>query len=67
MKFFLCLCCGRTFLETDNYKGKCVLTGCDGATTNLTLWETVRNRCPEFPAIPVPRVTYPFRAHHSVQ
>jgi hypothetical protein len=59
MKFFLCLCCGRTFLEATDYKGKCVLTGCDGTTTNLMTWEAARKSCPEFPVTPVPRVSYP--------
>jgi len=67
MKFFLCRCCGRTFLEADNYQGKCVLTGCDGATTQLTPWESVRKASPEFPVMPVPRVSYTFNSQLSLR
>jgi hypothetical protein len=65
MEFYWCLSCGRTFLETTGYSGTCVLTGCDGDTASLTTWETVRERHPEYPATPVPRVAYPLRGRQA--
>ena len=58
MKFYWCLTCGRTFLESPTYTGNCVLTDCDGDTDNLMPWETARANHPEYPAIPVPRAAY---------
>ena len=65
MRFYWCPSCGRTFLETNDYSGRCVLTDCDGVPGDLTAWETVRESHPEYPVTPEPRVSYPRRGRQT--